>query len=74
MSSKRRIRRRQCKSKKVYADEGQAAAAIRLMDQRGIARTGLHAYKCPFGNHWHVGRKPKNLSGRLKVWEWNGPS
>jgi hypothetical protein len=74
MSSKRRIRRRQCQHKKRYPDEESAQNAIRHMRQTGVAYTGLHVYPCDFGNHFHVGRQPKNFRGRLKMWQWNGPS
>jgi len=72
MSSKRRIRQRQCKNKKAYLTEADAQAAIRLMEIRKVAQNDLHPYRCQFGNHYHVGREPKHFTGRLKAWQWSG--
>lgn len=53
MSSKRRIRRKECDGKKRY----DCIAAANSAAWKARCRTGDHirAYKCPFGHHWHIG-------------------
>ena len=53
MSSKRRIRRTACGSKTRYS----CVAAANAAAWKARVRTGDHirAYKCAFGNHWHIG-------------------
>ena len=61
MSSKRRIRRKQCTSKKRYPTQTDAVG-----EMIGIKkRTGekLHSYKCKFCNGWHIG----HLKGNNRV-------
>ena len=72
MSSKRRMRRRQCQNKKAYPSQNDAQAAITIMEQCKVALCDLHPYQCQFANHWHVGRQPKHLTGRIKAWQWSG--
>jgi hypothetical protein len=57
MASKRRLRRKACGNKeKQYPD--QTAAVRDLIKLRNKGREGLHSYKCPYGNHWHLGHQP----------------
>ena len=51
MASKRRLRRKECTKKTAHDKETAFMLARRLW------RTGkyMHAYKCRFGNHWHLG-------------------
>lgn len=51
MSSKRRLRKSSCDGK-VARDKDGAYAQAKRMWKRGER---VHAYKCDFGNHWHVG-------------------
>lgn len=51
MSSKRRIRKASCDGKVPHAKDAAYTTAKRMW-KRGER---VHAYKCPFGNHWHVG-------------------
>jgi len=53
MSSKRRQRRNQCAGKSRHESKENADYAAYLM--RRDKRAWLHAYKCRFCRHWHVG-------------------
>jgi hypothetical protein len=53
MSSKRRLRRRMCVRKVAIIGPQAAHRVAREMRARG---KDVHAYPCPFGHHWHVGR------------------
>lgn len=54
MSSKRRLRRKACTGKIAHDRQDALYHAFLLR-----SKTGEHvtAYKCQFGNHWHVGHK-----------------
>jgi hypothetical protein len=52
MSSKRRIRRKSCMGKIIHDQQSAIRHAIRL---RRMDNSNMCAYKCLFGNHWHVG-------------------
>ena len=58
MSSKRRLRRKQCIGKHPYADYKAAERVVREKWKRGIQ---LMVYKCSFCGFHHVGhlRRPK---------------
>jgi len=47
-----------CEGKKRYGSKTAAVAATTRPRDRQAAR-GLNAYKCPFGNHWHIGHSKK---------------
>ncbi len=53
MASKRNQRRRACERKQRHETHGQAVAHVIALAR--IGHHGLHAYHCPFGDHWHVG-------------------
>lgn len=56
MSSKRRLRRRACEQKASYPTLADAMAhKASLRHRKG---EHVHAYKCDFGDHWHVGHVP----------------
>lgn len=61
MASKRNIRRKSCEGKQQYGSLSDAIAASR----KAVWRTdgdAIHAYKCRFCGHWHIGHPPaKNL-------------
>ena len=53
MSSKRRIRRCKCGTKTRYSCI--AAANSAAWKARVRTQDHIRAYKCCFGNHWHIG-------------------
>jgi hypothetical protein len=55
MASKRRLRRRSCKSKVRHIDQTAAVAHARHL---GFQH---RAYKCKFCGGWHVGRPNKKI-------------
>ena len=59
MSSKRHLRKRSCASKHRHATHAEAVAHLIHMNKQG--HRGLHAYKCDFGDHWHVGHMTKEV-------------
>ncbi len=52
MASKRRLRRKQCDGKEQYNSENAHTEASRRF---GISGAFIRAYRCSFGNHWHIG-------------------
>lgn len=54
MSSKRGERRRSCERKKRYFSKAEATIECGRLHRKGVA---VHAYKCSFGDHWHIGHK-----------------
>lgn len=73
MSSKRRLRRRQCTHKRRFSSKKEAKDFIRYLRLKGVCRNDTHPYRCQFCNGWHIGRSSRNLQRResIKVWEWN---
>ena len=63
MSSKRHQRRKACGDKEHHAD--QAGAVRHLIPLKHKGDFGLITYKCPFGNHWHVGHPPRRVRQAL---------
>lgn len=65
MASKRRLRRKACGSKQQHATAVEANDAmhslIRRLKKNGSPHAMLSIYKCPHGNHWHVGHPPKKV-------------
>lgn len=61
MASKRRLRRTSCTKKKAYT-AGQADVQAHYLRRQGIE---VHPYKCPFGNHSHVGHRPNKITRRI---------
>jgi len=59
MSSKRRIRRKSCTGKLVH-DRQDALYHAHLLRQSG---EHVAAYKCRFGDHWHVGHRAERRGG-----------
>lgn len=72
MSSKRRLRRRQCERKKRYGTQAEAVQAIINMKRAGVCRPDTHSYRCERCGGWHVGRAKKHFDRRkvVKVWEY----
>lgn len=72
MASKRRLRRKQlrrsCQDKQDYPTEAAAMHRVWLLLRRNrknaaTARCGfLHAYKCQFCEHWHIGNSKDSSS------------
>lgn len=56
MSSKRRLKRRECTRKKQYETGDRAHSVAAGMRRR--LNEEVSAYKCPHGNHWHIGHRP----------------
>ena len=56
MASKRAVRRKTCSSKTTYFREVDAVG-VAIIRSKAIGEK-LHAYRCPFGQHWHVGHVP----------------
>lgn len=51
------LRGKACESKNRYAFLSDAQEAIELCAAHGT--TGLHAYRCPYCNGWHLTSKPQ---------------
>lgn len=72
MSSKRRLRRRECEKKQRYSSREIAARFLAWMQHVGRARPGLHVYECQFCHGYHLGRETRHLRRkRVKAWQWN---
>lgn len=50
------LRRKACESKNRYRCRSDAEEAIRLCADHGT--TGLHSYRCPYCNGWHLTSHP----------------
>ena len=62
LSSKRRIRKKACTGKVVFQEKDGAVTAAQSMRYHG---SRLHAYKCPFSEHWNIGHH--NKQGRQSI-------
>lgn len=51
------LREKACRSKKRYSCRSEAEEAIRSCADHGTA--GLHSYRCPYCNGWHLTSKPE---------------
>lgn len=51
------LRRKSCESKNRYASKYEAECAIASCADYGT--TGLHTYRCPYCNGWHLTSKPQ---------------
>ena len=51
------LRNKACESKNRYASYSEAQDAIASCAAHG--KRGLHAYRCPYCNGWHLTSKPK---------------
>lgn len=57
MSSKRRVRRKQCqKKKKRFASQTDAVACL-IYVKKKFNEVHLHSYKCNVCGFWHLGHK-----------------
>jgi len=65
MSSKRHQRRKACDGKEQHSN--QAGAVRHLISLKHKGDYGLITYKCPFGNHWHVGHPPRKVRQALSA-------
>jgi hypothetical protein len=66
VASKRRLRRRSCKSKTPYPTEGQAFGAVRSLRARFGGGSWM-TYKCSFCKNFHVGRPNKRKLEALRA-------
>ena len=57
MSSKRRLRRKQCEGKVRHPDRDAALAHIFSLVRKGKARGLMSPYKCRWCGAWHMGHK-----------------
>lgn len=51
------LRKKACESKNRYSSKSEAEAAIQSCAEWGT--TGLHCYRCPYCNGWHLTSKPE---------------
>ena len=51
------LREKACRSKNRYSCRSETEEAIRACADHGT--TGLHSYRCPFCNGWHLASKPE---------------
>ncbi len=51
------LRKKACESKNRYSCKSDAEAAIASCAEWGT--TGLHTYRCPYCNGWHLTSKPE---------------
>jgi hypothetical protein len=58
VASKRGRRRRECQRKLPYEAEWRALAARARLMKRNPTLAELQPYRCTFGDHWHLGRRP----------------
>lgn len=57
--------------KRAYPERAHAKAAVKFMAKTGNG--GVHAYRCPGCDFWHVGHPPRALvEGRATAEEWYG--
>lgn len=66
MASKRRIRRKECGDKHRHATRAEAVSHLVSLRKSGRVSGDIHAYRCPWGDHWHVGHsgnRPKWIGG-----------
>lgn len=61
MSSKRAIRRKQCKGKTRYTTQMSAQAAIGRLRRNTGTRDWLTAYRCRWCSGFHFGHPPKGV-------------
>lgn len=61
MSSKRRIRRKQCEGKQRFDTQQQALNAMFRMKRHTGERGHLNAYGCKFCGGFHYGHTPKKV-------------
>lgn len=66
MSSKRRLRRRGCENKIPYPTKDEARAAASRINRSGKG-SGQSAYRCDFGDHFHIGRANKERKAARTV-------
>jgi hypothetical protein len=64
MASKRAKRRKDCGGKVQYSSQTRAVGALIVINKREAS--GMHSYKCPFGNHWHLGHAPKRVRQAIR--------
>lgn len=63
MTSKRRLRRKKCGSKRRFAEAGPAIAVAIALRKQQSGR--VDAYWCEFCNGYHVGHPPNKNAGPL---------
>ena len=55
-----------CDRKLPYDTIEAAEFVLRSMREKGKAHEGLQPYRCPYGDHWHLGRKHKRERQRQR--------
>ncbi len=68
MSSRRRVRRRECTRKRAYSSEEEARRVVRSFRRSLPAYDGrwLYPYRCPWCRQWHIGNRPGKYRPRLR--------
>ncbi|RJQ22005.1 MAG: hypothetical protein C4560_02990 [Nitrospiraceae bacterium] len=66
MSSKRRLRRKECESKKKYLTLDHAYSHVRLLKKKGDI---VKPYKCSFCGAWHLGHQRMKAMGITNTWK-----
>ena len=46
-----------CRRKRVYPTIEQCQQAVDLINAKPLQVGLVHAYRCPYCNHWHIGRE-----------------
>lgn len=50
----------------IHANRRDALAAIRSLARANRGNPDYCAYRCPFGDHWHVGHSKNKLVTRIR--------
>ena len=58
MSSKRRLRRKECEGKRRFATQGEAHTAVQAAQKSATGGRYIDAYQCEHCAGWHIGHKP----------------
>jgi hypothetical protein len=56
----------QTSGKIIHASRRDALAAIRALARSGRGSPDYAAYRCPFGDHWHVGHDRNKFVRRIR--------
>lgn len=65
MASKRRVKRHVCGRKQEYGTLGFAIKVAKRMQDKHFAT--FDAYKCPYGDHYHVGHRTQGVRAQMKL-------
>ena len=67
MSSKRRIRRKECEGKRRYATQGEAHAAMLAAQKSATGGRYIDAYQCEHCGGWHIGHRPGSMREHIDL-------